>query len=95
MNDGYNNYAYLTFKADWRFHAFFLLANKIPFNVDLHRLLNFAGVNGYVRSISLGNELFSGTGETVIYAINIEITDVSVRNAGGCFELSCAGNPNF
>jgi hypothetical protein len=90
--DGYYNYGYLTFKAQWRFHAFFLLANRMPFAVNLERLFNFAGVNGYVKSISLGNEVFSGTGETIIYAINIEINDLSIRNAGGCYELSCASN---
>jgi hypothetical protein len=90
--DGYNYYGYLTFKAQWRFHAFFLLANRIPFAVNLEKLVNFAGVNGYLQSISLGNEVFSGTGETIIYAINIEINDLSIRNAGGCYELSCAGN---
>lgn len=90
VNDGYNNYGYLTFKAQWRFHAFFLLANKIPFSVDLGRLFKFAGVNGYLKSISLGNEVFYGSGETIIYAINIEINDLSVRNAGACYELSCA-----
>jgi hypothetical protein len=92
VSDGYNNYGYLTFKAQWRFHVFFLLANRIPFAVNLERLFNFAGVSGYVQSISLGNEVFSGTGETIIYAINIEINDLSIRNAGGCYELSCAGN---
>jgi hypothetical protein len=90
VSDGYNNYGYIAFNVQWRFHAFFLLANKIPFSVDLKRLVNFAGVNGYLRSISLGNEVFYGSGETIIYAINIEINDLSIRNAGACYELSCA-----
>jgi hypothetical protein len=90
VNDGFSNYGYITFNLQWRFHAFFLLANRIPFSVDLKKLFNFAEVHGYLRTISLGNEVFSGSGETIIYAINIEINGLSVRNAGGCYELSCA-----
>jgi hypothetical protein len=90
MSDGNDKYAYLTYKAEWRYHAFFLLANKIPFLINLERLISFTGVNGYVSSISLGNEVFSGSGETVIYAINIQFNDLSIRNAGGCYELACA-----
>jgi hypothetical protein len=91
INDGYNDYGYLTFKAGWKFHAFFLLANKIPFIVNFERLLRFAGVNDYLDSINLGSEVFSGTGETIVYAINIQLNDLSIRNANGCYDLSCAG----
>ena len=90
VNDGFNDYGYITFKAAWRFHAFILLANKIPFHVDLLRLITFAGVDGYLRSISLGNEVFSGTGRTKVYAINIMVNELSIRNAGACYSPSCA-----
>jgi hypothetical protein len=90
LSNGNNNYTYLTHKEGRRFHAFFLLANKIPFLINLERLTRLAGVNGYISSISIGNEVFSGTGETIVYAINIQINDLSIRNAGGCYQLSCA-----
>lgn len=92
VNDGFNDYGYITFKASWRFHAFLLLANRIPFLVDLGKLIHSAQVSGYLKSISLGNELFSGIGQTNIYAINMLINDLSIRNAGACYSLPCAGN---
>jgi hypothetical protein len=88
--DGFNNYGYMTYMDRWRFHAFFLLANTIPFVVDLKRLLTFAGIDGYIRELSLGNEIFSGVGRTKIYAINIIMDQLTVGNSGACYVPSCA-----
>lgn len=74
-------YVYAAHKGEWRIHQFILCEGEKPKKINLIPFLKHANIypGYYVASIEFGNEVWMGSGITVIKHINITVMKNDLR----------------